>query len=73
MAFREQKLLLEELKKHERKLIREELDFFKICEKRQKDEEEFDTVTLKKLKELVEKYKVKVDKSKFDHFFKKPE
>jgi hypothetical protein len=39
--------------------------------KRHKDEEEFDSVSMKRLKELYDKYNIPVDKSKYDSFFKK--
>ncbi|MBK7266399.1 MAG: hypothetical protein IPI12_08715 [Ignavibacteriales bacterium] len=38
--------------------------------KRQKDDEEFDTLSMKRLRELVAKYEVKRDKSAFDNLFK---
>jgi hypothetical protein len=39
----------------------------------QKDEEEFDSVTMKKLKSLHDKFNVPVDRSKYDALFKKKE
>lgn len=71
MSFRDQKKYLEFLKKNERKLSPKELEDYKMFVKRQKDEEEFDTVSMKRLKEIYEKYNVPVDKSKYDQFFKK--
>lgn len=71
MSFRDQKKYLEFLKKIERKLSPKELEDYKMFVKRQKDEEEFDTVSMKRLKEIYDKYNVPVDKSKYDQFFKK--
>lgn len=50
---------------------RNELEDYKKFVKRQKDDEDFDTVSMKRLKELYDKYYQTVDKSKYDHFFKK--
>lgn len=71
MSYRDQKKYLEELKKHERNFTREEAEMYKMFLKRQKDDEDFDSVSMKKLKSLYEKYFSPVDKSKYDHFFKK--
>lgn len=71
MSYREQKKYLEFLKSHERKFDRKELEDYKMFVKRQKDDEDFDSVSLKRLKELYDKYNVPVDRSKFDSFFKK--
>lgn len=48
-----------------------DLEDYKMFLKRQKDDEDFDTVSMKRLMDLHDKYYVPVDKSKFDHFFKK--
>lgn len=72
MSYTEQKKLLEELKKYERKMSAPDLESYKMFIKRDKDDEDFDTVSMKKLRELVDKYHIPVDKSKFDSFFKKP-
>jgi hypothetical protein len=58
------------LKKYERKFTPEDKYTYDIFVKRQKDDEDFDTVSMKKLKELYDKYYVPVDKSKYDSFFK---
>ncbi len=71
MSYREQQKLLDELKKHERKFDRKEYEEYKMFVKRQKDDEDFDSVSMSRLKELYDKYHVTVDKSKFDSFFKK--
>ncbi len=73
MSFRDQKKYLETLKKYESKFNRKDLDDYKIFLKRDKDEEEFDTVSMKRLKELHDKYFVSPDRSKLDALFKKKE
>ena len=50
---------------------RNELEDYKKFVKRQKDDEDFDTVSMKKLKDLYDKFYTPVDKSKYDHLFKK--
>jgi len=73
MSYRDQAKYLDFLKKFERKFDRKEAEDFKIFIKMQKDEEEFDSVTMKKLKFLYDKYNVPIDHSKYDGFFKKLE
>ncbi|QQS36105.1 MAG: hypothetical protein IPM56_18000 [Ignavibacteriales bacterium] len=73
MSFRDQKKILEILKRYENKFDRKELDDYKMFLKRDKDEEEFDTVSMKRLKELQDKYFVAPDRSKLDALFKKKE
>ncbi|KAB2908104.1 MAG: hypothetical protein LC102_06370 [Ignavibacteriales bacterium] len=68
--LREQRKLLEQLGKQRRKLDPRELEELKMFEKRHKDEEEFDSLSMKRLRELVAKYEVKRDKSAFDALFK---
>ena len=70
-SYREQKKLLEILKKYERNFSLQESDEFKLFVKRDKDDDEFDTVSMKRLKELHDKYHKPVDTSKYDKFFKK--
>ena len=70
-SYREQKKLLDKLKKYERNFTRQELDAYKMFLKRQKDDEDFDSVSMKRLKELHDKYYKPVDRSKYDAFFKK--
>ncbi|MCW8813317.1 MAG: hypothetical protein OQJ93_01210 [Ignavibacteriaceae bacterium] len=69
-SHRDQKKYLETLKKYERKFTRQEYNEYKIFIKRDKDEEEFDSVTMKRLKELHDKYYEPVNTSKYDKFFK---
>ncbi|HSL90365.1 MAG TPA: hypothetical protein VK870_13760 [Ignavibacteriaceae bacterium] len=71
MSYRDQQKLLDELKKHVVKLDTKELADYKMFIKRQKDDEDFDSVSMRRLKELYHKYHQSVDKSKYDHFFKK--
>lgn len=73
MSFRDQKKYLEALKRFESKFDRKELDEYKIFLKRDKDEEEFDTVSMKRLKDIHDKYFVAPDRSKLDALFKKKE
>ncbi len=73
MSYRDQQKYLETLRKHEMKLTRQELEEYKMFLKRHKDEEDFDSVSLKRLKELYDKYNLPVDRSKYDAFFKKKE
>ncbi|MDR3611582.1 MAG: hypothetical protein P4L27_13520 [Ignavibacteriaceae bacterium] len=70
MSFRDQQKYLDVLKKYERKFTPEDKYMYDVFVKRQKDDEDFDTVSMKKLKELYDKYYVPVDKSKYDSFFK---
>lgn len=71
MSFRDQAKYLEFLKKLEYKFNRQEADEYKMFVKMQKDEEDFDSVTMRKLKALYDKFNVPVDRSKYDAFFKK--
>lgn len=73
MAFREQQKYLDLLKKYERKFDRKETEDYKMFLKMQKDDEDFDSISLRRLKELYDKYNVPIDKSKYDSFFKKKE
>lgn len=71
MAFRDQQKYLDYLRRFESKMERNELEDYKKFVKRQKDDEDFDTVSIKRLKDLYDKFYVKVDKSKYDNLFKK--
>jgi hypothetical protein len=71
MAYRDQQKYLDFLKRFENKMDRNELEDYKKFIKRQKDDEDFDTVSMKRLKDLYDKFFTPVDKSKYDHFFKK--
>ncbi len=71
MSYREQQKLLDVLKKYERNFDRKEYDEYKMFIKRQKDDEDFDSISMKRLKELHDKYHKPADFSKYDKFFKK--
>lgn len=71
MSYRDQAKYLDFLRKFERKFDRKETEDFKMFLKMQKDEEEFDSVTMTKLKSLYDKFNVPVDRTKYDTFFKK--
>jgi hypothetical protein len=70
-SYREQKKYLDVLKKYERNFTRQESDDYKLFIKRDKDDDEFDTVSMRRLKELHDKYHKPVDTSKYDKFFNK--
>jgi len=70
MSYRDQKKYLEFLKRNERKLEPNELEEYKMFVKRDKDDEDFDTISMKRLKGLYDKYNTPIDKSKYDKFFK---
>jgi transposase len=71
MSYRDQVKYLETLQRFERKMDPKEKEELKMFVKRHKDEEEFDSVSMKRLKELYDKYNIPVDRSKYDSFFKK--
>ena len=73
MSYRDQAKHLEFLRKFERKFDRKEAEDFKMFLKMHKDEEEFDSITMNKLKSLYDKYNTPIDRSKYDTFFKKKE
>jgi len=70
-SYKDQKKYLEAVKKFERNFTRQESDEYKLFVKRDKDDDEFDTLSMKRLKELYDKYNKPVDTSKYDKFFKK--
>jgi transposase len=71
MSYRDQVKYIETLQRFERKMDPKEKEELKMFVKRHKDEEEFDSVSMKRLKEIYDKYNIPVDKSKYDSFFKK--
>lgn len=71
MAYRDQQKYLDFLKRFENKMDRNEFEDYKKFLKRQKDDEDFDTVSMKRLKDIYDKFYAPVDKSKYDHLFKK--
>jgi len=73
MSFRDQKKYLETLKRYERNFTRQEAEEYKMFVKMQKDEEDFDSISLQRLKEIYDKYNVPVDPKKYEQYFKKKE
>ena len=73
MSFRDQQKLLDVLKKYERNFSYEDKKTYDMFIKRQKDDEDLDTISMKKLKDLHDKYYKPADKSKLDNLFKKKE
>lgn len=73
MAFREQAKILDELKRQEFRMAPKDLEAYKMFVKRQKDDEDFDSVSMRKLTELNEKYRPNKNFSDFDKYFKKPD
>lgn len=73
MSYRDQTKYIEFLKKFERRFDRKETEDFKMLLKMQKDEEEFDSISMNKLKSLYDKFNAPIDQSKYDVFFKKKE
>ena len=71
MSFRDQHKYLDELKKYLKKFTLQESEDYKKFIKRQKDDEDFDSVSMKRLKDLYDKYHKSADFSKYDKFFKK--
>lgn len=71
MSFRDQKNFIEELKRYENKMESKEREDFKMFVKRHKDEEDFDTVSMSRLKFIYEKYHLNREKKNYDHLFKK--
>jgi len=71
MAFREQQKYLDALRRYERKFTREEAEMYNMFLKMHKDEEDFDSVSLRQLKDLHDKYYVPADRSKLENLFKK--
>jgi len=73
MSRRDQEKYLEYLKRHEKKFTPKELDEYKMFVKRHKDDEDFDSVSMRRLKELYDKYYTVPDKSKLEDLFRKKE
>jgi len=71
MAYRDQQKYLDVLRKFERSFTKEESEEYKIFLKRQKDDEDFDSVSMKRLIALHDKYYKPADLSKYDKYFKK--
>ncbi len=70
MSYREQKKLLSELKEFENKMTNSDRDAYKLFIKREKDEEEFDTLSMGRLKVLHERYYKPRPKPDLSKYFK---
>ncbi len=71
MPFREQKEMIEVLRDYEQKMSRDEQEDFEMFVKRHKDDEELDSLSMKRLKELYEKYYINRPRKPFKDPFKK--
>ena len=72
MNYRDQKKQIDALKRYENKMDYKEREDFKLFVKRQKDDEDLDTISLAKLSVLYVKYYVNRPKKSLDSLFKKP-
>jgi hypothetical protein len=72
MSFTRQKELLSDLRDFQNKFSRDDEYVFQMAVKRQKDDEELDTMTLQKLEEMHKKYVIRKHKYDPNSFFKKP-
>ncbi len=70
MSYREQKKLLAEVKAFENKMLPSDRDALKLFLKREKDEDEFDTLSMARLRTLHEKYYKPRPKPDLSKFFK---
>jgi hypothetical protein len=70
MGFREQKKLLEELRRFENKMTPKDLEAYKMFVKREKDEEDFDTVSMSRLRVLHQTYFASRPKPDISKYFK---
>lgn len=70
MGYREQKRLLEELKPFIGKMSPADSDSFKLLQKREKDEEDFDTLSMERLRALHSKYFTAKPRKDFNSLFK---
>ena len=70
MSFKEQQKILDELKKFEHKISSSDRELYKMFVKRQKDEEEFDTISMSKLRNLHSKYVSYKSKTDLNSLFK---
>ncbi len=71
MPFREQKEMIEVLRDYEQKMSRDEQEDFEMFVKRHKDDEELDSLSMKRLKEVYEKYYINRPRKPFKDPFKK--
>jgi len=73
MSSKEQIKYLDALKRYEKKFDPKELYDYKMFIKRHKDDEDLDSLSMAKLKELYVKYYVNRERKNFDDLFKKPD
>lgn len=70
-SIKDQQRYIEALRRFEKQFDRREYEEYQMFVKRHKDEDEFDTMSMKRLKALHDKYYKPVDVSQYDKFFKK--
>jgi hypothetical protein len=73
MRYREQGKYIDALKNFEKKMTYEELKDFRMLKKRHTDDEDLDSLSLKRLKGYYEKYYVNREKKNYDLYFTKNE
>ena len=71
MRNSDQKKYIETLLRYEKKFNQDDLKDFKMFVKRNKDDEDLDSISFKKLKDLYTKYYVNREKIDINDFFKK--
>lgn len=69
MSSREQRNYFDILKRYERRFESGELDDYKMLEKRHKDDEDLDKLSMQRLKNLYTKYHVNRERKNYDQFF----
>jgi len=69
MRNREQKKYIEALKRYEKKFEKKELDDFRMMLIRNKEDEDLDNISFKRLEELYTKYHLNRAKKQFDDIF----
>ncbi len=69
MSSHEQRNYFDILKRYERKFEERELFEYKILLQRHKDDEDLDKLSMKKIKELYNKYHVNREKKNYDQYF----
>ena len=70
MSYRDQKKYFETLKRYERKFDSNESAKYKMLEKRHKDDEDLDKISMEFLKEIYDKYHTNRPKINLDDYFK---
>ncbi len=71
MSAREQNKLLEALKRYASSMSPQDKEEYRKMVQRQKDDEDFDSVTMKKLQEIHKRYVSYKSKEDLDNLFKK--